>query len=184
MKETIYFATGNQDKLKEARAILKEFNVEQIKVDLPELQGDPEEVASQKAKIAFERVQKPVFVDDTGLAFNALGGMPGIYIKHFLKALGQDGLFRLLHGFDDKTAKAFASVGYCDGINTEVFIGYCDGKIVEKQDAGEGFGFGWDPVFSPDGYEGTFGTIPADIKNSISHRKKALDKFHEFLLGK
>jgi non-canonical purine NTP pyrophosphatase (RdgB/HAM1 family) len=179
--KTIYFATGNQDKLKEAREILTEYNVEQIKIDLPELQGEPLDVAREKAKLAYEKVKKPIFVDDTGLAFHAFKGMPGIYIKHFLHALGQDGLVKMLAGFKDKSATAFASIGYCDGKETKVFIGKCEGKIVRKLDKGFGFGFGWDPIFSPDGYKGTFASIPTEIKNKISHRRNALDQFHAFL---
>jgi len=184
MAKRIYFATGNQDKIKEAREILTEYDVEQIKIDLPELQGTPEEVAAEKARLAYGKVKKPVFVDDTGLAFHALNGMPGIYIKHFLHALGHDGLVKLLKGFKDKGATAFASIGYCDGKTTKVFIGRCEGKIVKKQDKGFGFGFGWDPIFSPNGYKGTFATLNSEIKNSISHRKRALDMLHDFLLGK
>lgn len=178
----LYFATGNNDKFKEAKEILSEFDLKQANLDLPELQGSPEEVARKKAELAYEQVKKPVFVDDTGLAFNALNGMPGIYIKHFLKAIGQDGLVKLLDGFKDKSAKAIAAIGYCNGKSTHIFIGYCNGKIVPKQDKGYGFGFGWDPIFSPDGYEGTFATLPSEIKNKISHRKNALDQLHKFLL--
>ena len=175
--KTLYFATGNKDKFREAKEILKGFSLKQIKIELPELQGHPEEVAREKARIAYKAIKKPVFVDDTGLAFNALKGMPGIYIKHFLKAIGQKGLVRLLAGHKDKSAVAFASLGYCDGKQTNVFIGYCEGKIVPPKSKGYGFGFGWDPIFSPKGYKGTFATIKPEIKNIISHRRQALEAF-------
>jgi non-canonical purine NTP pyrophosphatase (RdgB/HAM1 family) len=180
MKE-IYFATGNEGKLKEAREILTDMKIVQCKIDLPELQGSPEDVAKEKAKLAYEKLKKPVFVDDTGLDFHALNGMPGIYIKHFLHAIKQEGLFKLLDGFKDKTATAFASIGYCDGKKTKVFIGECKGKIVEPKSKGYGFGFGWDPIFSPEGYNETFATMMPELKNKISHRRNALEKFHKFL---
>jgi inosine triphosphate pyrophosphatase len=181
MEKTLYFATGNENKFREVREILHDYDVEQLKVDLPELQGDMEEVARKKAELAYQNIRKPVFVDDTALSFNALGGMPGIYIKHFLKAMGNERLPRLLDGFKDKSASAFASIGYCDGKTTEVFIGECKGKIVERREGNHGFKFGWDPLFQPDGYEKTFAELEPEIKNRISHRKKALEKFKEFL---
>jgi len=179
---TIYFATGNKDKFREAKEILKDFNIKQIKINLPELQGHPEEVAKEKAKLAYKAIKKPVFVDDTGLAFNALNGMPGIYIKHFLHAIGQKGLVNLLKGFKDKSAIAFASIGYCDGKHTEVLIGSCKGQIVTPKSKGYGFGFGWDPIFKPEGHKDTFATMPSSEKNKISHRKDVLNKLRTFLI--
>lgn len=180
MKKTLYFATGNKNKFEEVRAILKDFDLKQAKVDLPELQGNPEDVAKEKARIAFDLVKKPVFVDDTGLAFNALNGMPGIYIKHFLESIGLDGLRKLLFGFKDKSAVAYASIGYCDGKKTKVFIGFCEGKIVKVQDKAKSFG--WDGIFKPDGYCMTFASMPKAVKNKISHRRKALESFRKFLV--
>ena len=195
MVRKIFFATGNQDKFREVKEILEEYNsnidnkenkieIEQIKIDLPELQGSPKEVIMEKAKIAYKKLNKPVFVDDTGLAFNALNGMPGIYIKHFLHAIKQDGLFKLLEGFKDKSAKAFVSIGYCTGEKTIFFLGECEGQIVAPKSTGQGFGFGWDPIFSPKDYPNeTFATLSAEKKNAISHRRNAFDKFKEYLLN-
>jgi len=180
-KRLLCFATGNKDKFKEAKEILSDFDLRQISIDLPELQGSPEEVAEKKAKLAFKETKKPVFVDDTGLAFHALNGMPGIYIKHFLHAIRQEGLVKLLLGFEDKGATAFASIGYCDGKTTKVFIGECKGKIVPKKDLGYGFGFGWDPIFQPDGFNDTFASMKPEIKNKISHRRKALEMLRDYL---
>lgn len=181
MKETVYFVTGNKDKLKEAQTILVEFNVEQIELDLPELQGDPEKVAEEKAKMAYEKVKKPVFVDDTGLAFNALGGMPGIYIRYFIDNAGPEATSKMLDGFDDKSAYAFTSIGYCDGKQTKVFLGKCEGEITMPMSEGHGFAHGWDTIFKPNGYDKTFGCITLEEKNKISQRKRALDMLHKFL---
>lgn len=198
MTQKIFFATGNSDKFREVKEILEQYNgnnddiennksiiIEQVKIDLPELQGTPDEVILEKARIAYEKVKQPVFVDDTGLAFNALNGMPGIYIKHFLHAIKQEGLYKILAGFEDKTAKAFVSIGYCDGKETKFFLGECSGKIVSPKSTGQGFGFGWDPIFSPNDYPNdTFATLAAEKKNEISHRRRAFDKFKEFLLNR
>jgi inosine triphosphate pyrophosphatase len=180
--KVIYFATANQGKIKEAKAILKEFDVRQAELDLPELQGKPEDVVRKKAEEAYKIVKKPVFVDDTGLAFNALGGMPGIYVKWFLDALGNEKLPRLLDGFSDKLAVAFSSIGYCDGKSTNVFLGECKGRIVEKSKEAEHFG--WDPVFMPEGHDKTFAEMAPEEKNKISHRRRSLEKLREFLIKK
>jgi inosine triphosphate pyrophosphatase len=83
-KMEITFVTGNQKKLDEVIAILGDsipFKLTNIKLDLPELQGEPEEVSKEKCKLAAEKVTGPVLVEDTSLCFNALGGLPGVYIK-------------------------------------------------------------------------------------------------------
>jgi len=179
--EKIFFVTGNQHKYNEAKALLKEFDVEQIKIDLPELQGKPEEVAEEKAKLAYEKIKKPVFVDDTGLALDALNGMPGIYVKHFLDAIGCDGIRELTKKYNNDGAEAFVTIGYCDGKQTKVFVGRLKGNIVDYKSKGHGHVFGWDPIFQPEGLTETFSSLDPEEKNKISHRMKALNMFHEFL---
>lgn len=178
----LYFATGNAEKFQEVKEMLESSNIEllQAKLDIPELQGTPTEVAKEKARMAFEQLKEPVFVDDTGLAFTALNGMPGIYIKHFLKAIGHAGLNNLLANYEDKSATAFVTIGFCDGKTTECVKGECKGKIVPPQ-IGER-NFGWDPIFAPDGFEGkSFDVLGIEIKNKISHRAKAINNFSVWL---
>jgi len=117
---TVTFVTGNAKKLEEVVAILAAggdlpFRVVNQKIDLPELQGSPEDVAVEKCRLAAQEVQGPVMCEDTSLCFNALGGLPGVYIKWFLGALGHDGLNQMLAGFDDKTAYAQCVFAYADG---------------------------------------------------------------------
>ena len=125
------------------------------------------------------RISGPVIVEDTSLCFNALGGLPGVYIKWFLKNLGPDGLPRLISDWEDKSAYAVCMFGYSEGDGQEVtvFEGKTPGVIVNpprgKRD------FGWDPVFQPDGFETTYAEMESDIKNSISHRGKALEKLKQ-----
>jgi inosine triphosphate pyrophosphatase len=174
----IYFVTGNENKLKEARQILSHFDIENVELDLPELQGEREEVILEKARLAAKQLGKTCFVDDTSLCFNALKGLPGVYIKHFLEKLGRKGLFNLLKPYEDKGGEAVAMIGYCEpGKDPIVFEGVTKGTIVEPK----GDRFGWDPIFQPDGYDQTYAEMSQEEKNEISHRKKALQKFNEWL---
>ena len=182
----VTFVTGNANKLKEVRAILGEehaerFVVSSAKVDLPELQGEPHDIAREKARLAAQQLGGAVFTEDTSLCFNALGGLPGPYIKWFLEKLGHDGLNKLLAGFDDKTAYAQCVFGYCAGPGEEpvVFDGRTPGRIVPARGPPD---FGWDPIFEADGHGLTYAEMDKELKNSISHRYRALDKLREHLL--
>tara|TARA_Y100000310_G_C20672907_1_gene811262 strand:+ start:788 stop:1333 length:546 start_codon:yes stop_codon:yes gene_type:complete len=175
----IYFVTGNKNKLMEAKQILTGFNVENAEVDLPELQGERHVVIFEKAKLAAEQLKKPCFVDDTSLSFNAFNGLPGVYIKHFLEKVGRDGLVKMLSPHNDKSAEAVAMIGYCEpGKDPMVFEGITKGKVVEPR----GDRFGFDPIFQPEGYDQTFAEMSQEEKNKISHRKKALNKFNDWLV--
>jgi inosine triphosphate pyrophosphatase len=182
----VTFVTGNQNKLKEVRAILGEehadrFTLEACKVDLPELQGEPEDI-KEKVMLAAKQINGPTLVEDTSLCYNALKGLPGPYVKWFLDKLGHDGLNKMLAGYEDKTAYAQCIFAYVDGPGGEpkVFTGTTDGKIVPARGPTD---FGWDPVFEPTGYDKTYAEMDKAVKNSISHRYRALDKFREFILG-
>lgn len=190
---TITFVTGNQNKLTETRRVLSNaypestglpFNLVAEKIDLPELQGTPEEIARVKVKHASERVKGPVIVEDTCLCFNALGGLPGPYVKHFLEKVGPQGLQKMLHGFDDHSGYAQCTFAYSSGepgAEGEVFVGRLPGTIVVPRG---GAAFGWDPIFQPNGYEETFAEMDKAVKSSISHRYLALSKLVDFLRTK
>ena len=125
----------------------------------------------------------PVITEDTCLCFNALKGLPGPYIKHFLDALGPDGLVKLLDGWpEDKKGYALCTFAYCAGPGKEVriFQGRTDGTIVKPQGP---LTFGWDPIFMPDGYQETFSQMPKEEKHKISHRGRSLAKLKEFLIA-
>ncbi len=176
----IAFVTGNRNKFEEDKEILAQhgIEIEHIQMDLPELQADPQEIARHKAKFAAEKAGVACFVDDTALCFNALNGLPGEYIKFFVEKLGLDNLVKLLAGFEDKTAKAMAVIGYCEpGKEPVVFEGVVKGTIVAQR----GKRFAWDPIFVPEGFSQTYAEMPVSEKNKISHRKKAVDKFAEYL---
>eukprot|EP01121_Diplochlamys_sp_Union-15-3_P002782 TRINITY_DN1258_c0_g1_i2.p1 TRINITY_DN1258_c0_g1~~TRINITY_DN1258_c0_g1_i2.p1 ORF type:complete len:232 (+),score=59.20 TRINITY_DN1258_c0_g1_i2:77-697(+) len=180
--DKVVFVTGNQNKLKEMKAILgDEIPLTSLDIDLPELQGEPETISKEKCRIAVNQVNGPVFVEDTSLCFNALGGLPGPYIKWFLDKLGHDGLNKLISGWTDKTAYVLCAISFSPGPGTEpkTFFGRVEGSIVPPRGPKD---FGWDPIFLPDGYDKTYAELDKDIKNNMSHRKKAAEQLKEFLL--
>lgn len=182
-KRTLVFVTGNANKLKEATQILRDdfpWNIIAKNIDLPELQGEPDDISIQKCKLAAAEIQGPVIVEDTCLCFNALGGLPGPYIKWFLEKLKPEGLWKLLSGWDDKTGYALCTFAYSTGNSedkVQLFHGKTDGVIVEPRGPRN---FGWDPCFQPDGFNHTYAELDESVKNSISHRRKALNALKEY----
>ncbi|KAJ6792578.1 inosine triphosphate pyrophosphatase [Iris pallida] len=170
----VTFVTGNAKKLEETRAILgPSIPFQSLKLDLPELQGEPEEISKEKARLAAAEVNGPVLVEDTCLCFNALNGLPGPYIKWFLQKTGHEGLNNLLKAYDDKSAYALCVFSLALGPHVEpvTFVGKTEGKIVPARGPAN---FGWDPIFQPDGYELTYAEMPIEEKHKISHRSRAL----------
>ncbi|EUC38106.1 hypothetical protein COCVIDRAFT_23891 [Bipolaris victoriae FI3] len=176
------FITGNKNKLAEVQAILDGvIELRNQNVDLVEIQGTVEEVTRDKARRAAEAVKGPVLVEDTCLCFPAMNDLPGPYIKWFMLSLGPLNLHKLLAGFDDKSAQAVCTFGYCEGPGHEaiLFQGRTDGKLVESRGSTV---FGWDSCFE---YEGkTYAEMDKSEKNKISHRGKALEKLKEWLASK
>ncbi|KAF7473581.1 Hypothetical predicted protein [Marmota monax] len=118
----IVFVTGNAKKLEEVIQILGDkfpCTLVAQKIDLPEYQGEPDEISIQKCQEAARQVQGPVLVEDTCLCFNALGGLPGPYIKWFLEKLKPEGLYQLLTGFEDKSAYALCTFALSTGEPSE-----------------------------------------------------------------
>jgi inosine triphosphate pyrophosphatase len=180
------FVTGNAKKLEEFVAIMGSecpFELTNRKIDLPELQGEPEEVSKAKCKLAAERMNGPVLVEDTSLCFNALGGLPGVYIKWFLEKTGHEGLNNLLAAYEDKSAYAQCIFSYADGPGMEplTFVGRTPGRIVPARAKDGEEAFGWDPVFLPDGHDMTYAEMEKELKNSLSHRGRALAKLREWM---
>ncbi|XP_010532808.1 PREDICTED: inosine triphosphate pyrophosphatase [Tarenaya hassleriana] len=174
LPRAVTFVTGNAKKLEEVKAILgNSIPLKSLKLDLPELQGEPEEISKEKARLAAIQVNGPVIVEDTCLCFNALKGLPGPYIKWFLQKLGHEGLNNLLMAYEDKSAYALCVFSFSLGPGAEplTFSGKTPGKIVPARGPTD---FGWDPIFQPDGYDQTYAEMPKEEKNKISHRYRAL----------
>lgn len=169
-----FFATNNTDKLREVNEILGR-SIEQIIVELYEPQGlDVAEVIREKAKDAFRKTGKFILVEDTALEFRVWNGLPGPLIKWFLETVGNEGLLKMLVGVDDRRAIAKTAVGFFDGNKAHVFIGEIEGKISETIRGKSGFG--WDPIFIPDGLNKSFAEMTSEEKNVISMRRRALEQ--------
>jgi len=171
------FVTGNHQKLKEFEEILGA-KLNHSDLDLEEIQSvSVEEVAGYKARQAYNLLKEPVIVEDTGLYFEDLNGLPGALIKHFVKKLSLDKICSLLG--EDRKAKAVTCICYFDGEETKTFIGETKGEIADKPRGTNGFG--WDPIFIPEGYEKTFAELSDEEKTSKFMRKEAIKKLKAFL---
>ena len=172
----LYFITGNQNKLKEAKAILPE--IEGLDIELTEIQSlDPHEIIKHKLEEARKKHEGTFIVEDTSLYVECLNGLPGPLIKWFMKSIGNEGICKIIKDFDNKKASAKCLIGFFHDKNIEYFEGSINGNIVAPQ----GTGFGWDPIFLPDNHEKTFAEMGLDEKNKISHRKLAFEKLKEHL---
>jgi inosine triphosphate pyrophosphatase len=177
----LIFVTGNVNKVIEARQILFNYDIEHMNIDIPEIQGNAEDIVKEKARFACESFGKPVFVEDVSLHFDALNGLPGPYIKEFMQKMKLEDIPKLIEPFSDRKATAVCSIGYCEPTRKPVCLqGEVKGMIVKPR--GES-NFSWDPIFEPDGYNMTFAEMTAEDKNRISHRRLALEKFKEYLEG-
>ena len=191
MKQAILFGTNNAHKLREIREILsdtyqvlslKDVGIEQ---DVAETELTLQGNAELKARAFFELADMPCFADDSGLEVHALDGRPGVFSARYAgeACSSEDNVNKLLGELEGKTNRAAVFkcvIAYFDGESIRFFPGEISGKIIETI-RGEG-GFGYDPVFQPDGYEKTFAELPSEEKNSISHRKRAVEKLAAFLL--
>lgn len=179
-KNEIIFVTGNEHKLSEAQAILDDFQVVGRDLDIPEIQSlDVEEVARDKATKAYELCGHACFVEDVAIMFGALGPLPGPFIKYFVEGLGSQGTAELVHKYDDHSVKVVCTIAYADdqgevSLHTSVIVGEV---VLPRGDSG----FGFDPIFQPDGYDQTFAELPEDVKNSISQRSLALQALSKHL---
>ena len=177
------FVTGNHNKAREAAQILG-VQLRSIALDLPELQDlDVARVAAVKAAAAREALNEPdspVLVEDSGLVVEAWNGLPGALTKWFLTSVGNGGILRMLAGEEDRSARAVCAVAvaFADA-SVRVFLGEVGGSIATEP-RGSG-GFGWDPIFVPDGHAETYAEL-GPRKHEDSHRTRALRAAREALL--
>lgn len=170
--------TTNKNKLAEINAILGT-NHKMSKIDVEEIQSlDLDEVVAAKAKAAYNKIRKPVMVTDVSLEIEKLNGLPGTFVKYFIKTLGTTGTVRLL-GKGVHKAKATDAVAIYDGKILKIFKGTIKGSLAHEDRGSAGFGF--DKVFIPQGYNKTWSQLSGEAKNKISHRAKALRKLKRFL---
>jgi XTP/dITP diphosphohydrolase len=181
----ILFATSNRGKLEEAKRVLEPlgFSVQSEDVKGIEIQADTTgQVAAYSSRAAASLRGKPVLVEDAGLFIESLGGFPGVYSAYALKTLGMKGIITLLGASRERRARFVSSVAYCEpGREPDVFDGWVDGYIADEPRGTNGFGF--DPIFIPEGGMLTFGELSLDAKTAISHRGNALRKFAGWYLS-
>ena len=175
---SLYFITGNKGKLAEVQSILG--NVEVLDVDLPEIQElDAHKIIKAKLEEAQKHQKGEFIVEDTSLYFEAMKGLPGPLIKWFMKTIGNDGLYKMIEPFGNFNAETKTIIGYS---NSKGEIQFFEGSIKGTIVAPRGEGFGWDPIFQPEGYDKTFGELSAEEKNSFSMRKIAVEKLKEKII--
>ena len=180
----ILFATSNHHKVMEANEVGKNFGVEfsHLMERYPEIRDeDVSRVAEAGAKFVFEKIQKPVVVEDTGLFIEALNGFPGSYSAFVFKKIGNQGILQLLKEKENRNARFISAVGYCDSDGVRIFQGLVEGSIAREAKGGAGFGY--DPIFIPEGQSETFAQDP-EMKNGISHRRRAFEKFCRWVIGR
>ncbi len=191
----IVFATNNQHKLSEIRDILGEqFDILSLNDigchdDIPETADTLEGNALLKAQYIVEHYGMSCFADDTGLEVDALGGAPGIYSARYAGGEGHDSeanMTKLLAELGENNNRkarfrtVIALLEVNDGAVTQhLFEGIVNGTIIHERKGTEGFGY--DPIFQPEGYQQTFAELGMDIKNTISHRARAVKKLAEYL---
>ena len=186
----IIFATNNAHKLSEVQAVLGDgFTLVTprecgITEEIPEEQDTLEGNASQKSHYIHDRTGLNCFADDTGLEVAALGGAPGVHSARYATdghdfAANNRLLLRNLEGVVDRRARFRTVISLILNGKEHLFEGVVEGRIIDHEAGHEGFGF--DPLFVPDGCERTFAEMSPDEKNAISHRGRAVRKLAEYL---
>lgn len=173
----ITFITSNKGKVAEAsaRLALLGYAVEQQDLGYPEIQADSlEEIARFGVNCVRKRLHSAFFLEDSGLFITSLAEFPGVYSKYVYLTIGLPGILRLLEGKDDRSAVFRSVIAYVQpDHDPEIFVGDCPGSIATAQ-RGTG-GFGYDPIFIPHGWSQTFAEVSPQVKNTVSHRGKAMD---------
>lgn len=163
----ISLVTGNPNKLRELRQVFPpEFVFEAIKLDLDEIQTlDTHELVRHKLLQAYEKLRRPVIVEDVSAELENLNGLPGPFVKYFQQRLGSDALYKL--GGEGAVVKIICTMGYYDGERKIVVDGVVHGTVTQPRGSG---GFGFDVCVVPEGHAQTFAQMPMALKNERSHR--------------
>jgi XTP/dITP diphosphohydrolase len=194
MKQQLVFATNNKHKLDEVADILgdrvKLLSLNDIDChdDIPETADTLEGNALQKARYIYDKYHMNCFADDTGLEVEALGGAPGVYSARYAGGEGHDSeanmtkLLENMEGMTNRRARFRTVVALIIDGREHHFEGVVEGRIIEERRGGKGFGY--DPLFIPNGYTETFAELGEEVKNRISHRSRAVNKLCKFLSDK
>lgn len=176
--KSLTFITGNPNKAAQLGKYLS-FEVQHAKLDIPEIQSlILEEVATEKAKAAFAELGTPVLVEDTALTFLALKGLPGTFVKWFLESVGNQGMTDMLKSYDERRAVAETCFALCDETGVNLFLGECRGSVPVSP---RGEGFGWNPIFVPEGETLTWAEMTPEQTVKTSMRRRAIEKLQAYL---
>ena len=192
MKKKLVVATNNAHKLEEISAILgNEMELLSLKdincnADIPETADTLEGNARQKAMYIHENYGMDCFADDTGLEVEALNGAPGVFSARYAgdghdSEANMQKLLKELEGKENRKAQFRTAICLIMEGKEYLFEGIVKGHIIEEKRGGAGFGY--DPIFVPEGYNQTFAELGNDVKNTISHRARAVEKLCTFLKG-
>ncbi|MDR1681111.1 MAG: RdgB/HAM1 family non-canonical purine NTP pyrophosphatase [Prevotellaceae bacterium] len=184
------FATANQHKVDEVQRLLgAAFEVVTpaqtgYADDIPETGDTLEQNARQKARFIFEKFGQPCFADDTGLEIDALNGAPGVYSARYAgdekdSVANMQLVLQKLHGVTNRAARFRCVIVLILDGREYAFEGRVEGEILTELHGTQGFGY--DPIFRPDGYPCTFAEMPVEEKNRLSHRGKAVEQLVKFL---
>jgi XTP/dITP diphosphohydrolase len=188
--EKLIFATNNLNKVEEVRNVLGDiFDIitlqeAGIDIDIPEPHDTLQANATEKSITIFHLTKKNCFSEDSGLEVDALYGEPGVMSARYAgKGRSSEDnikkLLRLMEGEEDRTARFRTVISLILDSSEHKFEGICEGKIIDTPKGEKGFGY--DPVFIPDGSDKTFAEMDIEEKNKFSHRKKAMKKMIDFL---
>jgi len=193
MKRRLIFATNNQHKLKEIKNILndrlelvslRDLNINE---NIPESNNSLEENATRKALFVYNKNKIDSFADDTGLEIEALSGEPGVLSARYAgdQCNFEDNINKVLkklRGVKNRKARFRTVISLVENGHIVNFEGSINGNIINKKRGINGFGY--DPIFQPDGYKQTFAEMTLNEKNKISHRAKAIEKLVNYLFSK
>ena len=177
----LFFVSSNTHKFTEAERILSNLGLEisLFKTTLEEIQSNSlSEIAKRKVLNAYSKVQKPVIIEDDGLFIDSLDGFPGPYSSYAYDTIGNKGIIRLLENSESRNAKFVAIIAYCNGVDdVQLFESSIPGKISLSIEKG---GWGYDPIFIPDGESKTYANV--SDKDKFSHRSASLKKFSDWFM--
>ncbi len=189
----LIFATNNAHKLAEVQAVLGDgyelVTPRQMGIteEIPETASTLEGNARQKARYLYERTGLDCFADDTGLEVDALDGAPGVHSARYATdghdfAANNRLLLKNLEGKENRRARFRTVISLIEGGEEHLFEGIVEGRIIDHDSGEEGFGY--DPLFVPDGFDRTFAEMTAEEKNAVSHRGRAVRKLVAYLHAK
>ena len=183
----INLVTSNSGKVEELTSILEPFghNASQLNIPCPEIQASTlEKVVDFGLEwLHSQGTPAPLIIDDAGVFVDELKGFPGVYSRYVYDTINPNGLLKQMEGIDNRSASFKCVIGLLleDG-STHKFVGECPGNIIHEM-RGNG-GFGYDPIFIPEGYDKTFAELPPEDKNRVSHRGRAMQKLIKFISEK